>query len=107
MFFLLIYYKLCAETDSKKQSYKLNLLKINMGAIITTFFRSLIPILAGIGVGKALDKVAADKIPSYPTEGVHESGFNWQKLAWLAVTMAVGAVLVKIIGRKLNVKLLK
>lgn len=78
-----------------------------MGAIITTFFRSLIPILAGIGVGKALDKVAADKLPSYPAEGLHDSGFNWPKLAWLVVTMALGAVIIKIIGRKLNVKFLK
>ena len=78
-----------------------------MGAIITTFFRALVPILAGIGVGKALDKVAADKLPSYPAEGVHESGFNWPKLAWLVVTMALRAVVAKLIGRKLNVKLLK
>lgn len=78
-----------------------------MGAIITTFLRALVPILAGVGVGKALDKVAADKLPSYPADGVHESGFNWPKLAWLVVTMALGAVVVKLIGKKLNIKLLK
>lgn len=78
-----------------------------MGAIITTFFRALVPILAGVGVGKALDKVAADKLPYYPADGLHESGFNWPKLAWLVITMALGAVIVKQIGKRLNIKLLK
>lgn len=68
--------------------------------------RALIPILAGIGVGKVADKVAADKLPSYPAEGV-ATGFTMNKILWFVVSAVVGTIAVKFIGKQLNIKLLK
>lgn len=68
--------------------------------------RALIPILAGIGVGKVADKVAADKLPSYPAEGVG-TGFTTSKILWFAVSAIVGSLAVKFIGKQFNIKLLK
>jgi len=68
--------------------------------------RALIPILAGIGVGKVADKVAADKIPSYPAEGIG-TGFTPTKILWFVVSAILGTIAVKFIGKQFNIKFLK
>jgi hypothetical protein len=68
--------------------------------------RALIPILAGIGVGKVADKVAADKLPNYPAEGVG-TGFTTSKILWFVVSAILGTMAVKFIGKQFNIKLLK
>jgi len=68
--------------------------------------RALIPILAGIGVGKVADKVAADKLPSYPAEGVG-TGFTTNKIIWFVVSAIAGTLAIKFIGKTFNIKLLK
>ena len=78
-----------------------------MGAIVLNFIKIAIQVLAGVGIGKLADKVAPDKVPTYPAEGVHEPGFNVTKIAWLVVTMVLGAILVKFIGKRLKINILK
>ena len=68
--------------------------------------RALIPILAGVGVGNLADKVAADKLPSYPPEGV-SSGFSVNKIVWFAISAIVGTLVAKFIGKQFNIKFLK
>ena len=72
--------------------------------------RIALQVLAGLGIGKVLDKVAADKLPSYKPSGVldDEAGrIDVPKVAWFLVTMIAGAMLAKFIGKKFNIKLLK
>lgn len=72
--------------------------------------RIALQVLAGLGIGKILDKTAADKIPAYQPAGVleDETGkLNIPKIAWFVVAMVAGAMLTKFIGKKLNIKLLK
>lgn len=70
-----------------------------------------IQLLAGIGTGAVLDKVAADKLPAYPAEGVtpfKEGGaLNWKKIAWFIAITIISGIALKWIGKKLNIKLLK
>lgn len=75
--------------------------------MFATFLRIALQVLAGVGVGKLADKVAPDKIPTYPAEGVQTPGFNVPKIAWFIITMVIGAIITKWLGRKLNIKLLK
>ena len=74
-----------------------------MGSILTTFFRALLPILAGIGIGKVADKTLADKLPEYPADGV--AGGNVKKLIWTAVIFAVGAAVWALVSKKLRIRI--
>lgn len=78
-----------------------------MGAIVLNFIRISLQLLMGVGVGKILDKVAPDKVPTYPANGVHEPGFDVPKVAWLVITMALGAVILKMVGKRLKINILK
>ena len=73
-----------------------------MGVIITRVLAALIPILAGLGVGKVLDKTAADKLPGYEPHGL-----TGNKLLWFVVSAIAGTLLLKFLGKKLNIKILK
>jgi len=68
--------------------------------------RALVPILAGVGVGKVLDKTVADKLPQYPEGGI-SSGFETKKILWFIVASIVGTIAIKFIAKKLNIKILK
>jgi len=80
-----------------------------------TILRLIIHLLAGLGAGSILDKFAADKLPAYPAEGVsapitkdyQTGGINIPKIAWFLIAAIAGTFIVKFIGRKLNIKLLK
>jgi len=71
----------------------------------------IIQIMAGIGAGTVLDKVAADKIPSYPSGGAtpfnEGGGLNFKKIAWFIAITIVSTFVIKWLGRKFNIKLLK
>lgn len=71
----------------------------------------LIQLLAGIGTGAVLDKVAADKLPAYPSDGVtpfkEGSGLNWKKIAWFVGITILSGIVLKWVGKKMNIKLLK
>jgi len=77
-----------------------------MGALVQGALRLALTLFAGWGIGKAADKVLPDKVPYYPAEGVSE-GLTPKKIVWLIVLSAVAAFVIKFIGRKLNIKLLK
>jgi len=81
-----------------------------MGALFGIFLRGLLTFAAGLGAAKVLDKVAADKLPSgsspvfpFGTTG----GINWMRVILFIFVGALAAVLLKFIGKKLNVKILK
>lgn len=72
--------------------------------------RIALQVLAGLGIGKILDKTAADKLPMYKPSGVTEDengNLHIGKIAWFVVAMVAGAMITKFIGKKLNIKLLK
>lgn len=72
--------------------------------------RIALQVLAGLGIGKILDKTAADKLPMYKPAGLttDESGnFHPGKVIWFVIAMIAGAMITKFIGKKLNIKLLK
>lgn len=77
-----------------------------MGAIVQTVLRMALTLFAGWGIGKAADKVLPDKVPYYPQEGVSE-GMTPKKIVWLIILSAVAGIVIKFVGRKFNIKLLK
>jgi hypothetical protein len=82
---------------------------------MVTILRLIIPLLAGLGAGSILDKFAADKLPSYPAEGIaapitkdyNTGGIATSKIIWFVVAAVAGTLAVKFIGKKLNIKILK
>jgi len=77
-----------------------------MGAIVQMVLRTAGMIFAGWGISSFADKVLPDKVPYYPEGGVNET-LNPKKLLWLVIFSVLAAVIMKFIGRKLNIKLLK
>lgn len=72
----------------------------------------LVTVLSGVGVGAVLDKVAADKLPAYPQDGVTPKdpatgGLHISKILWFVAAAVVGTLVAKFIGKKLNIKILK
>jgi len=82
-----------------------------MSALLRVIVKTVITLLGGLGAGAVLDKVAADKLPSYQSSTSDlipgKSGFNAAKLGYLAVAFVLGAVALRFIGRKMNIKVLK
>jgi len=82
-----------------------------MGALIGSFIRTLVQVLAGVGVGKFLDKVASDKVPGYepiePGLAPWESGFKPMKLIFLVISFVIGGLVIAFIAKKLNIRILK
>lgn len=83
-----------------------------MGAIFSTILKTLLPLLAGLGAGAVLDKVAADKIPQYPSEGAvtpalkdASGNFSVKKIAWFVGIAAVGITIATMLFKKLRIKL--
>lgn len=74
--------------------------------MLAPILRIVAQVLAGVGVAKLADKVAPDKIPGYPAEGV-AGGLNGKKLVLFAAAVTAGVILVKKIGKMLNIKILK
>jgi len=81
-----------------------------MGVLFSVFIRGLLTFAAGLGAAKVLDKVAGDKLPAgtapaFPFQTA--AGINWMRVGLFVLVGAIAAVLLKYLGRKLNVKLLK
>lgn len=82
---------------------------------MVAILRLVITLLAGLGAGSVLDKFAADKLPGYPEEGTaapitkdFKTGeLNIPKIIWFVVAAVAGTLVVKFIGKKLNIKILK
>jgi len=82
-----------------------------MGALLGNFIRIALQVLAGVGIGSVIDKVAADKVPNYEpiasdlTPG--KPGFKPMKLLFTVLALGVGAMILMFIGKKMRIKLLK
>jgi hypothetical protein len=63
-------------------------------------------LLAGMGIAFLTNKVAPDKVVEYHTDGITQN-FNVKKILFFAAASIVGTILVKFIGKKLNIKILK
>lgn len=69
--------------------------------------RTILQVLAGVGVAKISDKVAADKVPNYQPVSPISGGINPTKILFFVGSMVIGALVTKWIGKKFNIKLLK
>ncbi len=82
-----------------------------MSVLIKLIIQTALSIFAGVGVGKLVDKVAADKVPNYEpvmTDLVPgTTGFKPMKLVLTILFLAAGGFLVAFIAKKANIKILK
>ena len=83
-----------------------------MGALIPTIIKIAIQLLAGIGIGSVIDKVAADKVPGYvniaPDDMVPwKPGFKPIKLLFTVVAFIIGGIILGFLAKKFKIKLLK
>jgi hypothetical protein len=87
-----------------------------MSALIGLVIRTAIGLLAGVGIGAVLDKVAADKLPAYPEGGLglHEADITGggrklsiPKILYIVFAGVLAAVVLNFIGKKFNVSILK
>jgi hypothetical protein len=79
-----------------------------MGALVGKIIAVALQLLAGVGVGAVMDKVAADKLPGYPAGGVspHQDGgeLNIPKIIYFLIAGVIGALAWNFISRKLKIK---
>ena len=82
-----------------------------MGALLGTIIKGLLQVLAGVGVGKVIDKFAADKVPGYekmePGLAPWETGFKPMKLIFLVVSFVLGGIVLAFIAKKFKIRILK
>jgi hypothetical protein len=64
-------------------------------------------VLSGIGIGELLDKFVKPKVPAQYYPQPVSPGFTAFKVVTLIILITAGAMVVKFIGRKTNVKILK
>lgn len=77
-----------------------------MGILIQGILRVVGYVLAGVGVSEMFDKFVQPKVPEYYPEPV-SPGFRLPKILWFIAAFVVGIMLLKFIGKKLNIKILK
>ncbi len=84
---------------------KINYLKIMN--LIPIIVKTVLQLLAGVGIGAVLDKVAGDKLPNYPAEGVlpkNEAGqLHLPKLIYWVVAGVIGALAWNFVSKKLKI----
>jgi len=91
-----------------------------MSALIGTIVRTIFGLLAGVGVGAVMDKVAADKLPAYPSGGLglHEVETNSTtgeigrklsiaKIIYIVAAGVIAALVIKFVAKKFNISILK
>lgn len=79
-----------------------------MGALLTKIVPLIVQLLAGIGVSGIMDKVAADKLPSYPKEGIspatdQDGKINIPKIAYLILAGVIGTFVFRFIAKKFRI----
>lgn len=77
-----------------------------MGAMVSTFIRVALQVLAGVGVADLMDKFVKDKVPAYYPEPI-SPGFKLPRLVWLIVAFGAAVVALKWIGKKTKISILK
>lgn len=70
--------------------------------MINVIIKTLLTVLSGVGVGKLADKVAPDKVPAEA-----RNDWNIPKILFFVGSAIAGTLIVKFIGKKLNIKILK
>jgi hypothetical protein len=65
-----------------------------------------IQLLAGLGIGKAMDTFVKDKVPAYYPEPIYP-GNKPLKIVWLIASLIIGVLLTKWIGKKFKISILK
>ena len=82
-----------------------------MSALFGTFIRALMYFAGGVGVTSLIDKFVPDKLPAgtAPLSNINDNTgkVNWLKVGLIVTAGAIGIILVKFIGKKLNIKILK
>ena len=82
-----------------------------MGALFGVIIKGLLTVLAGVGVGKVIDKVAADKVPGYvpiePGLAPWETGFKPMKLVFLVISFIIGGLVLAFVAKKFKIRILK
>ena len=75
----------------------------------TIIARTAIQILAGLGIGEMLDKFVRPKAPEYfPTSPLAAGAFRQPlKLVWLLVIFIIATFVLKFLGKKLKISILK
>lgn len=74
--------------------------------LIPQIIKIVIQLAAGIGIGAVMDKVAADKLPEYPKEGIvpktADGKIHIPKVAYLIGALAIGGFLWTKFSRKIR-----
>ena len=81
-----------------------------MGILVGSIIRIGLQVLAGLGLGELLDKFVKPKVPViYYPEPISplSGGFKPWKILWFLIAFIAGIMLLKFIGQKLKIKLLR
>jgi len=83
-----------------------------MGALIPTIIKVALQLLAGVGIGSVIDKVAADKVPGYvqvspPDMIPWKREFKPIKLLFTAIAFVIGGIVLAFIAKKFKIRILK
>ena len=83
-----------------------------MGALIPTIIRVALQLLAEIGIGSVIDKVAADKVPGYVPVSQDDvlpwkPGFKPIKLLFTVIAFVVGGIVLAFVAKKFKIRILK
>ena len=82
-----------------------------MGPLIGVIIKTILYIFTGVGVGKVLDKIVADKVPGYepiePGLAPWESGFKPVKLIFLVISFVIGGIVLAFVAKKFKIRILK
>jgi hypothetical protein len=82
-----------------------------MGIIFASFLRAALWFASGVGLTSLVDKFVPDKLPTgtAPLTNITDATgrINWMKVGLIVLIGAVGIMLLRFVGKKLNVKILK
>lgn len=83
-----------------------------MGILLSSVIRAFVYFAGGVGVTSLIDKFVPDKLPAgtYPLSPVTTNPgtpINWMKVILSCVAGAIGIMIIKFVGKKMNIKLLK
>jgi len=83
-----------------------------MGTVLRLLYQAVFLVGPGLLTGAVIDKIGAAKVPNYQpalSQGMKDESGNFSpvKIAWFIAAAVLGTVIVKFIGKKLNIKILK
>jgi hypothetical protein len=72
--------------------------------LVSSIIKIAVPVIAGIGLATVADKNLVDKIPVFEETGLT---LEPKKILTIVVIFTVATLLVRFIGKKMNINLLK